>query len=713
MATADRPRPTTPFVHALTGPGASALARTLGLERFPPAGAAPDVLDDLGGRPETVARLRARLSPPAFRLLLRWVIEGEAASWWARSLHDGLDDPAWLDDVARLRDEVVASGVAAVRGDDVLVLPALAAALHDEAERFALGPPPSGADEESTAPPVEFALALVVCAFDVERPLVTKAGDVHATAAKRLIKRLGGSTVLGFGFAMLETLVRRLGLVTAEPDAEKAVALASPATVAEYFGRPAPERALLLLGAAGGPDRTLRVLAALRALAATEGSAGSSIERVLDASRRAVEGAWHGRDPLDGWTCAHLLRSIVGTGLAARVPGTNRFVPRAPAEAQGAFVVQPSLEVLVPWDAPAGDVVRLGLVADLEHVDRVCRFRLSRDAALRGRRTLGGADAVLGAVRGARGTVPSNVEATVRGWLDGPRAAAPFRGDVLVLHDASQRRALEAAVATGAIGPVEEIAPGVFLLLSRDAVDAVHALRRAGVHVDPIRQAVGHTDRRARRDLGHEVATLVATLNRYSSTIDRERSIRGGAAGEPSRGGPRETVRAAGGAAALLRDLSRELGVPESFLRDVVGLDETDDPESVARRLAKQVEAIETSLGVRRRPARGRTAPAEREPPRTADCGAATPAKRLGARASPPWTTMLPGALAEHFKRCAAEARAVEIVYVNGQGRRVEHTIVPVSIGRAGRNEVVEANDAFSGGRATYRLDQVMAVRDA
>lgn len=719
------PHDTATFLKALSGAGPAALAASLGLERLPPIEAAVAVVEDLGGRRETVERVRQRLSPEAFQLLLRWVVEGPAASWWTDRSDGGTAGGARADASWQGRDEVIASGVATLKGDRILVLPALATAVRDEAERLALGPPPAfGADVAS----FELALAIVACALATERPALTRSGDVHATAAKRVAKRLGGTSVFGWRYEQVELFARRLDVVVPEAEGDKSVLAASAAGAAAFYGRPAGERAMLLLAASGGADRSARVLAALRACGTADG--GASLAQVLETAGRAVDGAWRGRDPVDGWRCAQMLRTIEALGLAERVADANRFRPRAPTEPLGAFVVQPSLEVLVPWDAPGGDVVRLGLVAELVAVDRVCRFRLARDAAERGLAALGSADAVVAAVRGGRGVVPPNVEATVRGWVEGPRAVRPYRGDVLVVHDPAQRRALAAAVERGTIGPVDEIARGVFLLVRRDVVDAVHVLRAAGVRVDPIRRTDEDPRQRAPRDLGRELADIEASVHRFAETIARKPAS---AEKRPEAGGPtggqatseRVAARAPSRGArpldgpfapADLAQIARTLGLPEALVRELAG---DDAPTAqgplmlhILRRLDELAASEDAGLG------RGRRAARETSPTKRAREADATAKPRKTGRPSRkpverPWTTMLPGALVGHFRVCAAEQRPVEIVYVNSQGRRVEHTVVPVDVRRDGARELLDARDAFSGGLASYRIDQVMAVRDA
>ncbi len=248
-----------------------------------------------------------------------------------------------------------------------------------------------------------------------------------------------------------------------------------------FFARDAEAFALLAVAAGGGADLTLRTLTVLRDRRAP--AAGYTLTELHRRVGTLPAGERRGAAPDDRSLTANVAANLHAFGLAERVDGPPTRVRARPvaAHGRGAFVVQPSFDVLVPWDAPPARVALLGAVADLEAVDRVCRFHITLASVRRGHDLLHHGAAVLDVLRaGSAHPLPENVEATIAGWVGRTRELHGVRGEVIVAYDDAQRAFVRAAYPSA-----RELVPGAFLVpedslrtLKDTAADARVAITR-------------------------------------------------------------------------------------------------------------------------------------------------------------------------------------------------------------------------------------------
>jgi len=488
---------TAAYLRALQPVQVRALLPALGIAEAPGGAGTVSAVETAACSLAGLERLRARLPPDAWGLLLRWVLRGDRARPWPDpygSRTDPLDDAAY----GRAADALYRLGLAHAVHQEIAVLPALARGLALTAEDYAVR---SAAVVPDDAPPWPFVAALIAAAVTAEATTLTQREDLHATGRKKLEARLGGPGLYGRSVeAFTEILRQHRVLVPVARGARVVLTLSAPAARA-YFGREAGDLSLCGVHAFGGGDLSLRTLAALRHRTAAGGHARFAEVHGLASALAAV-----GRCPeaaADAWKTRLILANLVLFGLAAPAPGSPMCVRATTPPPHGStpFVVQPSFDVLVPWDASPARTALLGAVADLEAVDRVCRFRITDASVRRGVEVLGDGDAVVAVLRdGADRPLPDNVLATLRGWTARPRDVHGVRGEMIVAYDDAQR-----AFVRRAFPGAHELVPGAFLVEAGALDDLPAAARKARVPTAPARAspepiAAGRdADRRADR----------------------------------------------------------------------------------------------------------------------------------------------------------------------------------------------------------------------
>jgi len=144
------------------------------------------------------------------------------------------------------------------------------------------------------------------------------------------------------------------------------------------------------------------------------------------------------------------------------------------------FYVQPTFEVLVPLTADYWLLWNLELVADLEKIDLMCQYRLSRESVYRALEWGLEGQELLGFLEdGARNELPQNVAFSLESWME-KYGGIRFTEGILV-HCADQ----EAAETFRSLAPVREgraivVGPQYFLIAPDDHEQIVDALRQAG-----------------------------------------------------------------------------------------------------------------------------------------------------------------------------------------------------------------------------------------
>ena len=313
---------------------------------------------------------------------------------------------------------------------DVLVLPPLAVVELGPALATAMAPL---AGPRADEPPQAFQLAVATALFAADEPSITKSGLVHAAAITKLERRLADAAPWVRTLPHAAQTLRRLGVLTHATVGDRVVLTFDPDRADETFTSGPFELSLASLPTGEGTHPHARVFAHLRTVARQQPSGSASMLDLLRAPMPLPRTtSWADDAPqFDGWQVAMLVLDLVGFGLAERASADGepvRLRPTTPPahHGTGRFIVQPSLEVLVPWEVPPHRVARLAAVADLETADRVCRYRLTRTSVLRGVRLLGGGAQVIAFLEeGSGAPVAQNVAATIAGWAGQQRVLRP------------------------------------------------------------------------------------------------------------------------------------------------------------------------------------------------------------------------------------------------------------------------------------------------
>lgn len=692
------------FLECLTPQGRQGLCSTLGLaprtstsELAARARAASD-------GPRTFDMLLKGASPDEIALLSCWALRGTEALARARA---GL--PAYMSDpvpeprrTAALR-SLSARGLGLREGDGLDVLPCARPFLATHANAVTLA---SMLESDAERAPLPFGLALAVCLFAVERPLVRADGAFHTAALKRLEKRLGGTSLVGFELRAAPRTLGQLGVIAVRQQGNTRVLEIEAHALAAAFGQDPAILVRSLLWDADPHHVTLWTYARLRyAVAASqrEGGAADADLAAIDAVRVSRPGRNADWDPWlapDCWDTLHGLSTLVFLGLAEVRPSTlpPRFRLRSPAaHGTAPWVVQPNFEVLVPWDVPPRLVARLGLCADLETVDRVCRFRLTASSVRRGLEGLGTTQDVLQLLEeGAGAPLAQNVRATIMGWGGCERPVLPMRGELL-LASPTQLAALR-EIAPGA----REVAPGLLLLPARTLDPTLARARALGIPIAALAHSVEELDgESAPERKGKALKQVEDYLAR--ATTQAPQPQRPSAPSPPVR-----LDRAPSDWSA--RDKAKDL------LGKILGWSDDDEAdEGVDSDDFEDEDAADGPLTLG--PARGasqRRAPWFEPPDRAAHSRPQTDvAASHGAPAEADdvtWTSPLPGLLRNHLEQAIQAGRTLRILFRNSAGDTVDRRITPLGFERTPKGEHLEARDELHRGRCTIVLDRILAL---
>ncbi|MBL9086203.1 MAG: hypothetical protein JNM10_03595 [Planctomycetia bacterium] len=635
------------YLRALDPRTLKTLLEQVGLPSTAPTPATVAALTAAIAQPGAVDALLDRVGDATASILLRWIISGSAA---VRGLGAPdrwpVPDPGYAAFVAG-EAKLLELGLAREFHGLVVVLPPLAEALGAEADEAALAGLATFSRETA---PWAFTAAIVAAAVTAESPAVTRSGGMHSASSRKLEKRLGGPSVFGRSLAATLALLRRQDVLVRVPrPSREELTLDVPAAEA-CFARDAEAFALLAVAGAGSTDVTLRALAALRDRRAP--AAGYTLTELHRRLGVLAVGDRRGAAPDDRSLTANVAANLIAFGLAERIEGPPTRLRARPvtAHGRGAFVVQPSFDVLVPWDAPPARVALLGAVADLVAVDRVCRFHLSLASVRRGHDLLHHGAAVLDVLRaGSAHPLPENVEATIAGWIGRTRELHGVRGELIVAYDDAQRAFVRAAYPSA-----RELVPGAFLVpedtlrtLKDTAADARVAVSRT--LVSPNRTFGEHDDDDAADALVGQARARLAML---ATMFD--------AAAETPPGMPRTPPRTAAADPAAAR---------------------APAPVPLPRPAA---------------PPPGRPAKAARPDPGD----------------EPVWRTMLPGALLVQLRNAMATESPVGLLYLDPRAHRQETFVVPVALRSVRGRPVLEALDLMTGDPTSIRIDDVIAFAD-
>lgn len=339
-------------------------------------------------------------------------------------------------------------------------------------------------------PPYGFRLALAAALMAAEHPTLTRAGDITVPTLARWSRTLLGGSRWAAELPTLVDDLRQLGVLVEHAEADRKSLRLNAARAKVVFAAPPTAVAFAALPA-DAEHRYLRTLGMIRALARRHPQGKVPVTTVVTGVLPSAYGPGRSsayllyeRNTCSAWDLFHLTRELVERELLATTtdPAGESAVEVTEPPPRGAahVIVLPSLEVLVPWDADPGQVALVGALADLVLVDRVCRFRLTKAAAVRGAHLLGReVVATLEELHGA--PLPEQVAATVAGWASTRRTLRPFAGDFVVTDDPEVRALLQRLRPA----PVE-VATNVFLL-TRTAFKALR--KRAateGIHVEPV-----------------------------------------------------------------------------------------------------------------------------------------------------------------------------------------------------------------------------------
>jgi hypothetical protein len=210
----------------------------------------------------------------------------------------------------------------------------------------------------------------------------------------------------------------------------------------------------------------------------------------LDAS--AEPSLWRrGRErPLDGPTRIDLMLLQPGVGVLdvgpTRVVGLSPTLRQAmlgeavPApEGEGRIVILPSLEAIVPPECPLPQLVALGRFMELEALDTVARFKVTREACERAARAGMTVDQMLATLEATSAhAVPDNLARAVRDFATLKPARVRFiESPVVVALDEPVKALLREDVELK--GALVEVVPGVFAVPSPE--QAVAARKRLGL----------------------------------------------------------------------------------------------------------------------------------------------------------------------------------------------------------------------------------------
>jgi hypothetical protein len=602
--------------------------------------------------PGTAKRLLEGLGEETLALLFRLVLRAgnEESLGWSGDLSSVLT----RDSAAPLYERGIALPIYYIPH----VLPMLAEVLRPSALRYAVD---RNAGLEPSAPSYPFRLALTVAAYAYTEPTITSTGAMHQTSKRMMLKRLGEQGVFGIDPEYLGRRLARFGALFLREQGSRTTVDVDAATVRRVLSSDATDLAQAAVLCDGSPDDTIGILAVLR----RAGGEPCGIEGILAGLRQQDERGENrrslGNDP---WRATQVLGAALMTGLieGSRVGTETRFREgRPPPPGDARWIVQPSFDVLVPWDAAPARVALLGCVADVEHLDRVCRFRITQQSVLRGIRILGGGPRVTEILaEGAAAALPQNVAATVAGWCAVRPSLRPVKGEVLIAADPDLRAWLLRACPSAV-----EVAPGVFLPHERDVATLKRTAKKEGIPVDPVRLAAGaygapEDEREDPPDLARLAGDVRGRVNSLADAKPSKRTVTR----------PHRFVE------DMPADPIPEDGLHSDLLSLLDELGEFDDEEEED------------------------------------DAGVPIPSPLSVLQSSPTsWQAPLPGKLRSLLEQAAAAGSATQIVYVNSKHEPTEMTVYPRAVRDQGSRTYVDATQAEVGTACVLVLDRITSIR--
>jgi len=151
-------------------------------------------------------------------------------------------------------------------------------------------------------------------------------------------------------------------------------------------------------------------------------------------------------------------------------------------------IIQPTMEILVPGDFDAVDLLNVGEMSDLVQADVVSIYRITRESVFRALQEGWNAEKLLNFLeRISRHALPPNVSINITGWTRSHPEAHVIRGTFLVLGGD------HALLPKG----LDEVLPGIFRIPERCEEDVSSFLEKRGVMVravDGAREVDGDID---------------------------------------------------------------------------------------------------------------------------------------------------------------------------------------------------------------------------
>ncbi|HOS96168.1 MAG TPA: helicase-associated domain-containing protein [Deltaproteobacteria bacterium] len=137
-------------------------------------------------------------------------------------------------------------------------------------------------------------------------------------------------------------------------------------------------------------------------------------------------------------------------------------------------IIQPTMEILVPFDFDTVDLLNVGEVADLVQADMMSIYRLTRESVFRALQEGWSVERIMGFLeRISRHSLPENVRVNIAGWARLHTEAHIIKGTFLVLSGE------KAAVPKG----LEEVLPGIFRIPERCEEEIASFLEKKGVMI--------------------------------------------------------------------------------------------------------------------------------------------------------------------------------------------------------------------------------------
>ncbi len=335
------------------------------------------------------------------------------------------------------------------------------------------------------------AFALTPGLLAQRRPRLTSSGQLHGGDAGRLAKVLPELEVH-------VALWNRHGVLRREAALD--VDLARALRVAEL-------PLWTLLGDLAGGSTTMPRARELALLASSLpegttldlGAALSAVSRGSEDPRWAVEWLGRGRGEYG------LLDVDVRTAAAWLPPDVRRLLRGEPLAEDGRSVVQPDFEVLLHPSARLPDALLVGFAAELHHLEKVARLRLTQKS-VQTARALGATTRELVEVlaRISDRALPQTVQNAVEEW--GAQVAAGDARDVVLLRLDGPAASIERAAAILASSLLVRLSEDRLLLSRAPTPKELEKLRDAAVFVRNHAKATGSSDERGDPVLADDAA---------------------------------------------------------------------------------------------------------------------------------------------------------------------------------------------------------------